>query len=197
MTYVNDGERFALDAGKLQLCTKDRSKVASAEKTKESKESANCTRINIDGGANRIDDNCLDCLSLGAIQEQLCSGVNSKLLLTENAKESGESLNGGGVDGPGNNYAKDLACSSKFKYENLPAENIPDEQEIAMEEKTRAHYDQSIGQNTAFLESRDEDLSAKDLLCFAWQIARGMVSGIVSGELHAFFHQLMHVTRKL
>ena len=92
-------------------------------------------------------------------QLQICD--NSKQLLNElsnktvDASGCGElKVNHAGKD------SEDMACSSQSVNANFTPENAED------------------GNNSNGDELHDDDFSPKDLLCFAWQIARGMVNKV-------------------
>ena len=95
-------------------------------------------------------------------QLQICStSDNSKQLLNENTSESDHASGCGELNV--DNAARDfegLACSAQSVHENITPENAED------------------GNDSNGDEPHDDDFSPKDLLRFAWQIARGMVNNI-------------------
>ena len=95
-------------------------------------------------------------------QLQICStSDNSKQLLNENTSES-DHVSGCGelnVDNAANDF-EGLACSSQSVNESVTPENAAD------------------GNDSNGDEPHDDDFSPKDLLRFAWQIARGMVNNV-------------------
>ena len=124
-----------------------------AKNPAQSKEFLSCeettaSRI-VEGGKEHWDIN----------QLQICStSDNSKQLLNENASESFDASGCGelNVDHAAMD-SEGLACSSQSVHEIVTPENTED------------------GNDSNGDESHDDDFSPKDLLRFAWQIARGMV----------------------
>lgn len=168
-----------MDDKKVQLCCKDDSKVALVESNRESKESASCGKTGMDSGANKDVSDGLEHLTLDEIEVKFCSGNTSKVLSVGNANE----IKGKNVDPTSDNDAEELIGSSKFTDEATPPENAEDENEPDGEQRVWNRYENPfalskvVPQNSCHEDgSRDDDFSAKDLLCFAWQIARGMVS---------------------
>ena len=95
-------------------------------------------------------------------QLQICNtSDNSKQLLNENTSESVDASGCGelNVDNTAKN-SEGLACSSNSVHENVTPENAED------------------GNDSNGNEPHDDDFSPKDLLRFAWQIARGMVNNV-------------------
>ena len=127
-----------------------------AENPAESKEFVSCvetmaSRI-VEGGKEHWDIN----------QLQICStSDNSKQLQNENTSESVDASGCGelNVDHAAMD-SEDLACSSQSVHEIVTPENAED------------------GNDSNGDEPHDDDFSPKDLLRFAWQIARGMVNNV-------------------
>ena len=113
---------------------------------------------------------------LEATEVQICSALDSSnVFLADNMKESKESDDCCGetnVDHTEYRSDEELVFSCKLIYENAPQETAEDGEENGSLED----------------EPEDDDFSAKDLLRFAWQIARGMV--IISKYLVASFCML-------
>ena len=160
--YDNEGARLTLKADITQLGHEHGSKEALAEKNGESRKPISCEETNVESGANKDPENKGERVTVGEIEVLIFDpGDRSKEPLNENAREekqpgsssSGETKEDNNV----NEDAEDLACSSdSLKI----SEN--DFQETA------------DGNENGCVE--DDYFSAKDLLRFAWQIARGMVS---------------------
>ena len=96
-------------------------------------------------------------------QETAHEGETTKLLSDENGSENGESVSSekADEDRTPKRDAKDQPRRFQPTYQNFTPENVRYEQESGGD-----------GPN-------DDYFSAKTLLCFAWQIAQGMVSGLL------------------
>ena len=172
------GKCFALDASKVQLCRKDDSKL-SGNKTESKK------KIDKGSGADRVVEYSGKCLTSNAIEVQLYSGETLKVPSVGKTKISKEPINSveTHVGLAAAKDVKDLDSSSEIKYENFAfKKDEEDENEFSMEERVMSHHEKPIGQNTVLLESgcdegesHDAEFLAKYILCFAWQIAQGMV----------------------
>ena len=93
--------------------------------------------------------------------------------MTGDEEESRELVNGGKptVDGIDNNSLH--STCSRPNDETVTKENAVEELKPDVEGSTKSSQ---VPQNTGHDDGQqEEDFIAKDLLCFAWQIARGMV----------------------
>ena len=150
----------------MQLCTEDHSKRALTKCTGENKVPVNCEGTNMEAPSIHVEDGGERLTSLDAIEVQLSSDENSKerfLEIINERKETAARCGKTSTDHSTNKDDEDMACSSKVKYENVNPENVEDENKIGRDD---CHGDGP----------HDDDFSGKDLLRFAWQIARGMVS---------------------
>lgn len=160
--YDNEGARLTLNADITQLGHEDGSKEALAENNGESRKPISCDETNVETGANKDPENKGERVTVGEIEVLICNpGDRSKEPLNENAREEKQpdSSSSGQTneDNAANEDAEDLACSSgSLKI------SANDFQETA------------DGNENGCVE--DDYFSAKDLLRFAWQITRGMVS---------------------
>ena len=127
-----------------------------AENPAESKEFVSCEETT----ASRIAAGGKEHLDI--TQLQICStSDDSKQRLNENTSESDDASGCGELNV--DHAAKDsegLACSSQSVHENVTPENAED------------------GNDSTGDGPHDDDFSPKDLLRFAWQIARGMVNNV-------------------
>lgn len=170
--YENEGERFALDE-KVQVRT------ALPESTPEGKKSASFEKTINNSGAKREDEDDGERFALNAVEVQFCSDDDSKALLIETASQSNETINCGkeNFDGAANKNAEGFACSSKFKDETATQEDEKSKKGRMWNDKDFTGSKSVVPQSSCHEDELDDhDFSAKDLLCFAWQIAKGMVS---------------------
>jgi len=175
--YDNDGERFAQDAEKKPLSIGGGSKEALSENTgREVEESNNFNKTNINRGQERnVEDDGELSVNLDAIEVKFCSGAN----LVKNRKESNDAINCG-------NTKMDWAANQeKLQDKTTTRANVEDASQPSKEGSVWNRYENVISLKSAVPQSGchgdepdDDDISAKDLLCFAWQIAKGMVSQI-------------------
>lgn len=166
----------------MDLSTGDDSKVLLVEIQGENNEPVNSDKANIDKVKNKDAD---ECLTPDANAVQRCSGAHSNVLLVESPNEDMELVHCGeaNIDSSTNKAVGDLASSPMANNESLAQGNYGYGGEPGREERVRNQYDDPSGlravvpQSSVYdgNDSRDDDFSAKDLLCFAWQIARGMV----------------------
>ena len=101
---------------------------------------------------------------------------DSKALLLEVEDESKESINCGNiaVDDIDNNRPHSTCSNLKDETVTVTQENEAEEFKPDVEGSKKFSQ---VPHNTDHDDvKQDEDLAAKDLLCFAWQIACGMVS---------------------
>ena len=152
-----DKDRFTLDADKTQQGAESVSRVMLlAKNPAESKEFVSCKETT----ASRIADGGKEDCNI--TQLQICStGDNSKQFLNEFTSETVDA--GGCGELHVDHAAKDsegLACSSHSLHENVTPERGVD------------------GNDSNGDQLHNDDFSPKDLLCFAWQIARGMVNDV-------------------
>jgi len=113
-------------------------------------------------------------LNLDASDLHLSIDGESKVLLVEDEKESKELMNCGKLPVDDiDNHRLHSTCS-RLNDETVTQENKAEE--INPDVKGSKKFYQ-VPPNTDHDDvQQDEDFVAKDLLCFAWQIARGMVS---------------------
>ena len=98
----------------------------------------------------------------------------SKALLVRDEKESKKLINYVNVPVDGIDNKRLHSTCSKLNDETVTQENAAEELKPHVEESKKFSQ---VPQNTDHDDvQQDEDFVAKDLLCFAWQIARGMVS---------------------
>ena len=98
----------------------------------------------------------------------------SKALLVGDEEESKELLTCGKLPVDGIDNERLHSTCSKLTDETVSQENAAEEPKPDVEgRKTFSQVPQSTGHDDV---EQDEDYIAKDILCFAWQIARGMVS---------------------
>ena len=152
-----DKNRFTLDADKAQYGAEDDSKeMLLAKNPAEIKEFVSCEETT----ASRIAEGGKEDWDI--TQLKICStSDNSKQLLNEFTSETVDTSGCGELNV--DHAAKDsegLACSSQSVNENVTPENAED------------------GNDSKGDEPNDDDFSPKDLLRFAWQIARGMVNNV-------------------
>ena len=96
---------------------------------------------------------------------------DSKALLVENEDKSKELISWGNIAVDDIDNKRLHSTCSKLNDETVTQENE------AEELKPDVEGSKKFSLNTDHDDvKQDEDLAAKDLLCFAWQIARGMVS---------------------
>ena len=137
-------------------------------------------KTSMGNGANKnVKDGC-ERLTLNAIDVQLFYDQRPKIPLVENTKVRNQSVNceETNVDRATDKDVENLVCSSVTTYDNAAFKNEKDENKTGKEGTVLSDHDQPIGQSRVDPKSNchDEEFSAKYLLCFAWQIARGMVS---------------------
>ena len=98
----------------------------------------------------------------------------SKPLLVGDEEETNELMNSGKLPVDGTDNKKLHSTCSRFNDDIVTLENEAEELKPDEEESTKSSQ---VPENTSHGNVQEgEDLIAKDLLCFAWQIARGMVS---------------------
>jgi len=98
----------------------------------------------------------------------------SKALLVEDEKESKELMNCGKLPVDGIDHQRLHSTCSRFNDETVTQENKAEEPKPDVKGSKKLSQ---VPPNTDHDDvQQDEDFIAKDLLCFAWQIARGMVS---------------------
>ena len=129
-----------------------------AEETPQVKEVASCEEEN---AVNRNPDD--DGESLDKVLIFIGASDDSKVRFDEDktgSKESAVSCGKLNVDQAAKKEAEEVACSSQSTYENVTSETANTENESDEDEPY------------------EDDFTPKDLLRFAWQISRGMVSGL-------------------
>ena len=98
----------------------------------------------------------------------------SKALLVEDEGESKELMNCEKLPVDDTDNKRLRSTCSKINDETVSQGNAAEDLKPDEEESAKSRQ---IPQNTDHDDvQQDEDFIAKDLLCFAWQIARGMVS---------------------
>ena len=98
----------------------------------------------------------------------------SKALLVGDEGESKELMKCEKLPVDGTDKKRLHSTCSSLNDETVAQENAPEELKPDEEKSTKSC---KVPQNTDHDDvQQDEDFVAKDLLCFAWQIARGMVS---------------------
>ena len=99
---------------------------------------------------------------------------DSKALLVENEDKSKELLSWGNIAVDDIDNKRLHSTCSKLNDKTVTQGNDAEELKPDVEGSKKLSQ---VPQNTDHDDvKQDEDLAAKDLLCFAWQIARGMVS---------------------
>ena len=129
-----------------------------AEETPQVKEVASWEEEN---AVNRNPDD--DGESLDEVLIFIGASDDSKVRFDEDktgSKESAVSCGKLNVDQAAKKEAEEVACSSQSTYENVTSETANTENESDEDEPY------------------EDDFTPKDLLRFAWQISRGMVSGL-------------------
>ena len=127
-----------------------------AENPAESKEFVSCE----EAMASRIAEGGKEHWNITQLQIYSTSD-SSKQLLNENTSESVDASGCGELNvGHAAMDSEGLAGSSQSVHENVTPENVED------------------GNDSTGDEPHDDDFSPKDLLRFAWQIARGMVNNV-------------------
>ena len=162
-----------MDVEETQISTGDDSKVALPEITGRGvEESDSLEKTNMNSGQERNVENDGQLLTLDAIEVKFCSGDN----LVEIKKESKEWINGGKTK-------MDHSANKEIQDEITTRANVDDANQSSREGRVWNRYEDPISLRSAVPQSGyhggepdDEDVSAKDLLGFAWQIAKGMVS---------------------
>lgn len=115
-----------------------------------------------------------------------------ELTIQENAKERGESLNEVELEIPHEGETTKLLSdeNGRENEESLSSEKADEDQSTKGDAKDQPRHFQPINENFTPVNVRygqesdgdgpnDDYFSAKTLLCFAWQIAQGMVSRLL------------------
>jgi len=113
-------------------------------------------------------------LNLDANDLRFSIDDESKALLVGDEDDSKELMNCGKLFVNDIDNKKLHSTCSTLNDETVTQENVVEEIKPDEKESTKSRQ---VPQNTDHDDvQQDEDFVAKDLLCFAWQIARGMVS---------------------
>ena len=131
-----------------------------SEENPQVKEVAGSEEESAENGKTDDDGECLDETE---VQIFIGASDDSKVRFDEDKAESKDSADSCGklnVDQAAKKEAEEMACSSQSTSENVTPE-------------TANNVNESDGD-----EPYEDDFSPKDLLRFAWQISRGMVSGV-------------------
>lgn len=115
-------------------------------------------------------------MTLTPNQVDFCTDDESKALLTRDDQEREKLVNSDkqNVD----LIKKDSACRSTLNGETVPREDLVEEVTVNLERTNWNRYEEPTRVIKGSFHGnvqRKDDFTAKDLLCFAWQIARGMV----------------------